>query len=375
MIDKANVCFYNVNQANVCKDNKGSDVTVTLAEIAEAAGVSVSTVSRALTNGSYPLKDETRQRIIKLAEEMEYKPNLVARSLKSNRSHNVGVIVDRMQSPFAAATVQGIQDVMRKEGYSISIVYSNRDQDLVIEAIKSFYSRRVDGIVILNSWLHTFNDPILALQDRPFVFVNRLFSDAICNCVAPGDRQGGQIATQHLVKLGHRRIAHIKGMEDWLEAQNRLAGYCDVLTENGVPVDETIIKPGDWGVDSGYASTMELMALDDRPTAIFAGNDMMALGAIYAVQACGLRVPEDVAIVGYDDRDFAGWVRPALTTIRMPSYEMGQAAARSLLKQFVGETLEDTSQIPGKLIIRQSCGANIKDSRETPSAAEPEPVN
>lgn len=336
-------------------------MTVTLAEIAQAAGVSVSTVSRALTNNRHPLKEETRQRIVNLAKEMGYNPNLVARSLQSNRTHIVGVIVDRMRSPFAAATVQGIQDGLRQAGYSISIINSNRDQDLVVEAIQTFNSRRVDGIVILNSWLHTFNDPLLSLQDRPFVFVNRLFSDASHNCVAPGDRCGAQLAIKHLVDLGHQRIAYINGIESWLESQNRLAGYHDVLTEHGLPVDETLIRPGDWGVDSGYQAAQDLLALAQPPTAIFAANDLMAMGVIYAIKDAGLRVPDDVALIGYDDRDFAEWIRPALTTIRMPSYEMGQAAARLLLEQFAGEELEDATQIPGKLIIRQSCGAKNKE--------------
>ena len=332
-------------------------MTVTLVEIARAAGVSVSTVSRALSKGNYPLKEETRQRILELAEEMGYKPNLVARSLQSNRSHIVGVVVDRMQSPFAAATVQGIQDGLRNEGYSISIAYSNRDQELAEEAINAFYSRQVDGIIILNSWLHHFNDRILKLQNRPFIFVNRLFSNCISNCVGPGDYMGAQIATQHLVDLGHQRIGIINGLADWIEAQNRLAGYRNILLEHDLPVDNVLIKQGDWGVDSGYRATQELLSLEERPTAIFAANDMMALGAIYAIQDAGLCIPEDIAIVGYDDRDFSAWIRPALTTIQMPSYEMGQSAARLLLKQFSGEELEDATQIPGKLIVRQSCGA------------------
>ncbi|MBN1311482.1 MAG: LacI family DNA-binding transcriptional regulator [Anaerolineae bacterium] len=333
-------------------------MTVTLAEIAQVAGVSVATVSRVLSNADYPLKEETRQRILKLAEEMGYKPNLIARSLQSNRSHLVGVIVDRMQSPFSAATVEGIQDGLRNAGYSISIAYSNRDRDLAIEAIDSFYSRQVDGIIILNSWLHTYNDPILALQDRPFVFVNRLFSNCIQNCVGPGDHYGAQLATQHLVDLGHQRIGYINGMQDWIEAQNRLSGYRDVLAKHALPVDGNLIRQGDWSVNSGHQAAQELLALEERPTAIFAANDIMALGAIYAVQEAGLEIPADIAIVGYDDRDFAAWIRPALTTIRMPSYEMGQAAARLLLKQLAGEEMEDATQVPGKLVIRESCGAN-----------------
>jgi LacI family transcriptional regulator len=335
-------------------------VTVTLAEIAQVANVSVSTVSRALSNKNYPLKEENRQRICQIAEEMGYKPNLVARSLQSNRSHLVGVIVDRMQSPFAAATVQGIQDGLRSAGYSISIAYSNRDRDLVLEAIHSFHSRQVDGIVIINSWLHTHNDPILKLQDRPFVFVNRIFGECSLNCVAPGDRYGAQLATQHLVDLGHRRIGYIHGMADWVEAQNRLVGYRDVLERSGLPFDELLVEQGDWGVESGFQAAQKLLKLAEKPTAIFAANDIMALGAMYALQEAGIKIPEDMAVVGYDDRDFAAWIRPALTTVRMPSYEMGQAAARSLLHQIAGEALEDATQIPGVLVIRESCGARLR---------------
>jgi LacI family transcriptional regulator len=335
-------------------------VAVTLAEIARVADVSVSTVSRALSNHNYPLKEKTREEILRLAEQMGYKPNLVARSLQNSRTRLVGVIVDRMQSPFSATTVQGIQDGLRNAGYSISIAYSNRDQALAIEAINSFYSRQVDGIVILNSWLHTYNDPILSMQDRPFVFVNRVFNNCLQNCVGPGDRYGAQLATQHLVSLGHRRIGYINGVENWIEAQDRLAGYRDILVNNDLPNDEALIRHGDWGVDSGYQAAQELLALAERPTAIFAANDIMALGAIYAIQEAGLRTPEDIALVGYDDRDFAAWIRPALTTVRMPSFEMGQAAARLLLQQIAQEQPEDATQIPGKLVIRDSCGARAR---------------
>jgi DNA-binding LacI/PurR family transcriptional regulator len=193
-----------------------------------------------------------------------------------------------------------------------------------------------------------------------------VFSNCIRNCVGPGDRFGAQLATQHLVDLGHRRIGYINGMEDWIEAQNRLSGYRDVLLKHDLPVDEALIRDGDWGVDSGYKAARELLALEGRPTSIFAANDIMALGAIYAIQEAGLKVPEDVAIVGYDDRDFAAWIRPALTTVRMPSYEMGQAAARLLLKQFAKEELEDATQIPGKLIIRESCGTNGLEAPNKP---------
>lgn len=345
-------------------------MAVTLAQIAKKANVSVSTISRALSNKSYPLKEETRQRILQLANDMGYQPNLIARSLQTSRSHLVGVLVDRMQSPFSAATVQGIQDGLRSAGYSISIAYSNRDQSLVIEAINDFYSRQVDGIVILNSWLHNYNDSILALQNRPFVFVNRLFGVCKQNCVGPGDHYGACLATQHLIDLGHRRIGYINGAASWLEAQDRASGYRDTLLKNNLPADETLIQQGDWGVDSGHQATQRLLSLIERPTAIFAANDIMALGATYAIQEAGLKIPADIALVGYDDRDFAAWIKPALTTIRMPAYEMGQAAARLLLQQLAGEKPEDATQIPGELIIRDSCGSKQQVTRSRPELVD-----
>jgi LacI family transcriptional regulator len=363
-LTKQTIAFILMLSSNRLLSSRAETVNVTIAEIARIAGVSVSTVSRALSNHDYPLKEETRSRILQLATELGYQPNLIARSLQNSRSHLVGVIVDRMQSPFSAATVQGIQDGLRNAGYSISIAYSNRDQDLALQAINSFHSRQVDGIIIINSWLHTYNDPILAMQNRPFVFVNRRFESCIQNCVGPGDRFGAQLATQHLVNLGHRRIGYINGMEDWIEAQNRLAGYRDILLKEGLPAADTLIRYGDWSVESGFQMGKELLALPDRPTAIFAANDIMALGAMYAIQEAGLSIPNDIAVVGYDDRDFAAWIKPALTTVRMPSIEMGLAAARLLLEQIAGEGLEDATQIPGSLVIRESCGAKSLQSAE-----------
>jgi DNA-binding LacI/PurR family transcriptional regulator len=184
--------------------------------------------------------------------------------------------------------------------------------------------------------------------------------------VGPGDRYGAQLATQHLFHLGHRRIGYINGMNEWQEAQDRLAGYRDVLLQNGLPIDESLIRQGDWGVDSGYQAAQELLSLREAPSAIFAASDVMALGCIYAAQEAGVIIPGDLALVGYDDRDFAAWIRPALTTIRMPSYEMGRAAARLLLEQLSGEELEDATQVPGQLIIRESCGANLQKAPEYP---------
>ena len=338
-------------------------MTPTLIEIADAAGVSVATVSRVLNDNGHPVAERTRSRILALAQQMGYEPNLVARGLRKQQTYMIGVIVDRISSPFAGATVQGLQDRLKVDGYSTSMVNANRDADTVFEAIKEFSRRRVDGIVLLNSWLHPYNDAVLSsIQGKPFVLINRIIEEIRHQCVAPGDELGAQMAVSHLANLGHRRVAYINGLADWLEAQNRLHGYQDVVNELGLDADPSLIQQGDWGVESGYAATQALLALDRPPTAIFAANDLMALGAIYAVHDAGLHVPHDMAIVGYDDRDFAGWVRPALTTVCMPSYEMGKAAAQLLLNQLAeNQDPLDATHIPGRLIVRASCGAESKE--------------
>ena len=338
-------------------------MTPTLAKIADAAGVSVSTVSRALHDNGHPVKDETRQRILLLATEMGYEPNLVARGLRKQRTFTVGVIVDKISSPFAAAAVQGLQTTLKQAGYSISMVNANREPDILVEAIKDFYRRRVDGIILLNSWLHPYNDAFLAsLKRKPFVFINRIIEEVRPKCVSPHDRLGAQMAVNHLADLGHTRIGYINGLATWIEAQNRLVGYQDVVRARGLDNDANLVQQGDWGVESGYHAAQTLLALNEPPTAIFASNDLMALGAIHATQDAGRRVPGDIAIVGYDDRDFAGWVRPALTTVRMPSYEMGQAAAKLLLNQIDEKDVSlNATTVPGQLIVRQSCGAQTSE--------------
>ena len=176
--------------------------------------------------------------------------------------------------------------------------------------------------------------------------------------MVPDDRCGARLAVRHLAGLGHQRIAFINGPEGWDATINRMAGYQEELAAWGVPFDPALVDGGDWEVQSGYSAAQRLIALWPLPTAIFAANDLMALGVIYAVQEAGLRVAEDITVVGYDDRDFSGFVRPAITTVRMPCEEMGRTSAESLLRLIAGEVEAlEPMLIRGELVVRQSCGA------------------
>jgi DNA-binding LacI/PurR family transcriptional regulator len=330
---------------------------VSLTDVAKAANVSIATASRVLAGSDHPVAEETRLRVLKAAEELGYQPNLVARSLRTDQTYTIGIIVENILSPFIPPIVRGIQDRLEVDGYFGIIINAEWDPEVEAEAIQTLSKRQIDGIIFVESCIRS-SDEVLELADKPHVFVHRLFNSLSLNSVVPDDRHGAQLATRHLAQLGHRRIAFINGPEGWDATINRMAGYQEELTAWGIPFDPALVERGDWEVQSGYLAAQRLIALKDPPTAIFAGNDLMALGTIYAIQGAGLRVPGDIAVVGYDDRDLSGFVRPAITTIRMPCEEMGRASAEALLRLINGgtEAIEPTL-VQGELVVRQSCGA------------------
>jgi DNA-binding LacI/PurR family transcriptional regulator len=329
---------------------------VSLTDVAKAANVSIATASRVLAGSDHPVAEETRLRVLKAAEELGYQPNLVARSLRTDQTYSIGIIVENILSPFIPPIVRGIQDRLEVDGYFGIIINAEWDPEVEAEAIQTLSKRQIDGIIFVESCIRS-SDEVFALADKPHVFVHRLFNSLSLNSVVPDEHYGAQLATRHLAQLGHRRIAFINGPEGWDATINRMAGYQEELAARGI-FDPVLVERGDWEVQSGYLAAQRLIALKDPPTAIFAGNDLMALGAIYAIQEAGLRVPGDMAVVGYDDRDLSGFVRPAITTIRMPCEEMGRASAEALLRLIAGETEAiEPILIQGELVVRQSCGA------------------
>jgi DNA-binding LacI/PurR family transcriptional regulator len=331
---------------------------VTLEEIAKVSGFSVPTVSRALTNSKYPINPATRQRIVEVAQTLGYKPNLAARSLRTEQTSTIGVIVDDISSPFVPPIVRGIQDYLKEFDYLSLIINSDWDPQVEQDAINTLVSRPVDGIIFVEYSHLTLNKALLR-SNKPFVFVHRLFGSAIKNSIVPDDYYGATLAVQHLIGLGHRQIAYINGPESWHSARRRLAGYKDVMAAHHLIDDPAFIQPGDWEYDSGYQATLNLLKLSESPTAIFAANDLMALGAISALQDNGLNVPKQIAVVGYDNRDFARIVRPRITTVSMPVYEMGRTAAELLVNQIADGWQEvDEIRVKGRLYIRETCGAD-----------------
>jgi LacI family transcriptional regulator len=329
---------------------------VSITDVARAAGFSIATVSRVLNGTDYPLAEDTRLKVLEVAKQLGYRPNLIARSLRMEQTHTVGIIVENILSPFIPSIIRGIHDRLKEFDY-LSIVL-NSDSNLAVEAdaIERLGMRQIDGIIFVESHMRSSVE-VSALINKPHLFVHRLFNSLGVNSIVPDDRYGARLAVKHLVELGHRRIAFINGPEGWDATANRLAGYGDELLACGIEFDTSLVHQGDWQVQSGYLLAQQLLALPQRPTAVFAANDLMALGVIYAAQEVGLNVPTDLALVGYDDRDFTGFMRPALTTIQMPCEKMGQVAADSLLRLIKGdmEVIKPTL-VQGALVVRQSCG-------------------
>lgn len=331
---------------------------VTIRDVAEAAGVSIATVSRVLNNKDHPVGAETRQRILAAADNLGYRPNVAARSLRTDRSATVGIIVDDIVGPFATQIIRGIQDRLRASGYLCVIISADWDPEAEREAIHDLVSRSIDGIIFSETWHHTAAN-LLDIASKPFVFVHRQFAAPGQYSTIPDERYGAHLAMDHLIRLGHRRIGYINGPAHYYASALRLEGYREELAGAGIEFDPALVARGDWELQSGYVGMQQLLQAQPRLTALFAGNDLMAAGAIYALHEAGLRAPADVAVVGYDDREISRTFRPRLTTVTLPCYEMGQAAAQMLLDRMEGKSdIAEEVQVRGHLLVRESCGAD-----------------
>ncbi len=287
----------------------------------------------------------------------------MARSLRTDRTHTIGIIVDDIVTPFSPLIVRGVQDVLTCHEYLGLVVNTDRSQALEQDAIASLISRPVDGFVFVESVYRKATDE-LERSGKPYVFVHRLFDSSIQNSVVPDDYNNAALAVRHLLGLGHRRIAHIRGPEGWHPAERRLAAYLDEMAAAGLHPDPAYVQLSTWEAPSGYEACRQLLALPERPTAVFAANDWIALGAIYAIQDAGLRVPQDVAVVGYDNQEFTRRVRPPITTVSLPAYRMGVRAAEILWEKLEGAQGDvDEEKVPGQLYVRSSCGGNPNPAR------------
>jgi LacI family transcriptional regulator len=333
---------------------------MTIKELARRSGVSIGTVSRAL-NGYTDVSDETRERVMRLARELDYTPAAAARTLVMERSHVVGLFLDTgegrpdVQHPFFHEVLGGLKQFLGAAGFDLLMFASEQPGNGYgpHSYLKRCRHHNVEGTVLMGVDPDDPEVRRLVRSDLAVVGVDVLLSGERASSVMSDNVNGAALAVNQLHSLGHRRIATITGLVDTKPGADRLRGYRDALRELGLAYRDEYVAYGDFYADSGTAAAATLLALEDPPTAIFAASDMMALGILGAASEAGLSVPGDVSVVGFDDMQLVGHVQPPLTTVRQDKHGLGEAAASALLD----DAAPDVITLPVELIARDSTAA------------------
>jgi len=314
------------------------------------------TVSRALNNTGYVSK-KTRAKVLAAARELGYVANLSARSLAGGRTNTLGLVLTNLRTPIFAEFAHGVDEAVQKLGMDLLLYTTSADPERERARVKSLSSGLCDGLLIV---LPRASESFLASLEAsrvPVVLLNHRGAETPLPSVGADNYHGARAATEHLLELGHRRIGFITGTAHSGQSAQRLRAYRDALAAAGVPFEAALVQPGNFSQASGLEAARALLALKDPPTAIFAANDEMAFGALDAVKDRGLRVPDDVSVLGFDDIPMASQVYPALTTVRHPFRDLAEAAVRLLHGLIEGKGgLKTRLELPSELVVRASTG-------------------
>jgi LacI family transcriptional regulator, galactose operon repressor len=326
---------------------------VTIGDVAAQAGVSIATVSKVI-NGRYGVAPATLERVQAVIDELGYESSLVARSLRSRRTNVLGIVVADIE-PFSAELLKGAGAAIRERGYEL-IVYSGSGHGKDHSGWERRYISRLggtltDGIILVTPTVVDVDD------GTPVVAVDPHTGPSSLPSVHSDNLAGAITATRHLLELGHRRIGFLAGRPDLESARQREQGYCRALSDAGLPVDTNLIRVGDYELEMSQEPARQLLTLDDRPTAVFAANDLSAMQTMHVARTLGLAIPRDVSVVGFDNIPESALIEPPLTTIDQSIQEMGRRAVELLIAVIEGETgLTQQVTLPTRLVVRQSTG-------------------
>jgi LacI family transcriptional regulator len=337
----------------------------TIKEVARQANVSVGTVSNVLS-GAVPVSSELRERVLAVVRELDYHPNHVARSLKIRQTKMLGMVVSDITNPFFPAMVRGAEDAAWMHHYMLITLNTDDQLDRERQVLAALRTRRVDGILLVLASTEGSVDHLQGAVDAgiPIVCVDRRPKMIQLDSVTVDNVAGARQCVAHLISGGNRRIAILTGPAHVEVARERLEGYREALEAAGIPYNEGLVRDGGFRLESGYAAAMNLLA-EDRPEAFFCSNAMMAAGLLRALNERGLRCPDDVAVATFDDPQFAEAIRPRLTAMAQPAYEMGYQAAELLLRRIQDPTREHTPIVlKTELRIRESSARPNHDRKE-----------
>lgn len=324
-------------------------------DVAKKAGVSIATVSRVL-NDSDKVKIDTRDKILTVIKEMKYAPNPAARGLIMKKTEAVGLLLPDLHGEFFSEVIRGADEAIQQHGYHL-VVSSSHNDPKEIEAAIRFMRGRVDGIVLMspqvNAEILIENLP----KSLPIVLLNCRTDNNNFDTIVIDGFGGARQMTEYLLDLGHRRVAVITGGENNIESEERLRGFRSAVRGRNIAVNETLEFQGNFTEISGYEAARRIIALEDRPTAIFAFNDSMAIGAIKAIREAGLRIPTDISICGFDDIPVAKYISPSLTSVHVPISELGAMAINRIFDRLKTRTKESSAHdfVPTTISVRSSC--------------------
>jgi LacI family transcriptional regulator, galactose operon repressor len=350
---------------------------ITIKDVARAAGVSVATVSR-VHNGSALVKEATRRRVGEIAARLGYSPHGAARSLITSRTNTLGVLLPDLYGEFFSEVIRGIDQTAQGHGYHLLVSSSHDDRSAVEASFRSMRGR-VDGLIVM--WPEMDQTTVPNLPARfPVVLLSAPLKPDGFDVITVANFEGAYAMVCHLLDLGHQRIAIIKGVEGNADAAERLRGYRGALASAGL-FSAAIEVAGNFNEASGFRAATELLRREVRPTAIFAANDAMAIGALSALREAGLRVPDDVAVAGFDDIPMARYLDPALSTVHVDISALGEHATLRLLAAVRDKEKHEhrAETLPTTLVLRRSCGAAVPASLATaptagPAALHPPPL-
>jgi len=329
----------------------------TIRDVAREAGVSIATVSRVFNN-SCLVSEDTAKRVMQVAARFDYWPNSAAQSLTTNRSNTLGVLLPDLFGEFYSEVIRGIDSVARRESYQIMLSSSHADNEEILTAARSMLGR-VDGLLMMAPDDASAETVHRIRRRIPLVLINPAVNST-GNCSVAIDNYAGALqAVNHLLGMGHRQIAMVCGPQGNMDANERLRGFHKALSDAGLdPADSKVIA-GDFREPSGFSAGAELVKMMPRPTAVFVANDSMAVGLLASLESLGVKVPGDMSVVGFDDVDIAGYLRPPLTTVRIDAFALGQRAAQMMINEIQIPENGPSQDIllPATLKIRRSCGA------------------
>lgn len=326
----------------------------TIREVAESAGVSYATVSHVINN-TRVVSQETRERVLAAMAALNYRPNALARSLRQGKTNTLGLVLPDSANPFFAEISRSIEDEAFRKGYSVFLCNTELDTQRELFYVDVLSKKQVDGIIFIAAGDQADSLDFLLRESMPVVMIDRDVPNVEVDAVLTDNQLGGFLATHHLIELGHKKIACIAGPSSITPSAERIIGYRSALEQAGIPYDEDLVLRGDYHAQSGLEVTQSILKMDPRPTAIFALNDLMALGALRAAAEAGFSIPRDLAVVGYDDLELTHFTNPPLTTIAQPKKEVAVQAVNLLVDRISRKSRPPIRVVlPPELVVRRS---------------------